>query len=59
MIKSYLKDESALDEEVSKVIMIVISIACAIGVGWWVWGILEKQTSQSNCSSNPSPWCTI
>lgn len=59
MIKRYLKDESALDAEISKVIMIVIVIAAVIAIGWWVWNMISGQVSSANnmlggASNNPN-----
>lgn len=57
-IKNYLSDDSAIDGSVEKMIGIVFSIACAMGVGYYVWNKLKNQTSTSSCDSSDSPWCT-
>jgi len=56
-IKSYVKDESALDESVTKMLFIVIGIGCAMAVGWYIWNTLQKKTSKADCTNSNSPWC--
>lgn len=57
IICSYIRDEKAVDEAVSKMIFIVLGITCAMALGWWVWNILQSRTEQSNCANSNSPWC--
>lgn len=54
---NYWKDEDAVDDSITKIIMIVVGIACATAVGWYVWNILQKRTEQSSCANNPGPFC--
>lgn len=56
-IKSYIVDESAVDEAVGKIILIAICIGCCMGVGWWIWNTLQSKTTKANCSNSNSPWC--
>lgn len=57
LIKNYINDECAVDEAVGKMIFIIITITCAMGVGWWIWNTLQSRTEKSSCANNPSPWC--
>lgn len=57
VIKSYVKNESALDESVEKMMFIIIAIGCAMAVGWFIWNTLQKKTDKASCSSSNSPWC--
>lgn len=56
-IQSYVKDESAVDEAVGKMILICVTIAACMGVGWFIWNKLQETTSKSSCTSTDSPWC--
>ncbi len=57
IITNYIKDESAIDDSVSKMILLVVAISCAMGVGWWIWNTLQSRTAESDCSNSNSPWC--
>ena len=57
-IKNYLSDDSAVDGSVEKILMVTLSIAMAMAVGYYIWNKLKDQTSTSNCDSSDSPWCT-
>lgn len=58
LVKSYIKNDSAVDEAVSKIIFIVIAIGCSMAVGWFLWNSLQSKTEKTDCKNSSSPWCT-
>lgn len=57
LIQSYLKEEQALDDSVSKILFVVIAIALATAVGYWMWNTVKGRTEKSSCANNPGPFC--
>ena len=56
LIYKYFKEETAA-EDIQTVILTVVSAAAAIGVGWWIWNNLKKQTEGQNCDKTTNPFC--
>lgn len=56
-MKSYVKDENAIDDGVTKIIFIVLAVIVVMGIGWYVWNLIANKadtaTKQSDGSSNP------
>lgn len=57
MIKAYLKNEDAVDEAVIKMFFIVIAIAGAIAVGWYIFNTTKSQTDKQKCNGSANPFC--
>ena len=55
--KNYLSDDSAVDGSIEKIILIAVSVAGAMGVGYFIWNKLKSQTTNADCSESDSPWC--
>lgn len=55
--KNYLSDDSAVDGSIEKIVLIAVSVAGAMGVGYYIWNKLKAQTTNSDCSELDSPWC--
>lgn len=55
MITSYFKDETA--SSVETVVLTVVGIIVALGVGWWIFNVIHDQAKGSNCSNSSSPFC--
>lgn len=55
MITSYFKDETA--SSVETVVLTVVGIIVALGVGWWIFNVIHDQAKGSSCSSSNSPFC--
>lgn len=56
-IKEYIQEEDAIDNLPATVLLMVIGIALATALGWWIWNTLQKRTESSSCANNPSPFC--
>ena len=56
-LQTYIYDDNAVDEAVSKMMLIVISIGCCMALGWWVFNLLKSRTEQSSCEHSDNPWC--
>lgn len=56
-IKSYIQEEDAMDELVSKMLLIVGGICVAIAIGWYVWNTLQNQTEKQKCNGTANPFC--
>ena len=56
-VKSYIKEDSALDEAVGKIIFIVAVIVVLMAIGWFVWNLISQKantaTQQANNGTNP------
>lgn len=56
-IKSYVKDENALDEQVGKILFIVVCIGVVMAIGWFVWNMLSDKANnaanQADGNRNP------
>lgn len=56
-VRNYVKDDSALDAEVSKIIAIVLVIVVIMALGWFAWNQIGKRadvaTNEIESSSNP------
>ena len=55
MITSYIKDETA--SSVETVVLTVVGIIVDLGVGWWIYNGIHRQTKTSSCSNSSSPFC--
>lgn len=56
-IKSYVKNESALDDQVGKILFIVVIIGVVMAIGWFVWNMLSNKAdnaaNQADSNRNP------
>lgn len=55
--KNYLSGDSAVDGSIEKIILVAVSVAGAMGVGYFIWNKLKSQTTNADCSESDSPWC--
>lgn len=56
-IKSYVKDENAIDAEVSKIIGVLLVIVVIMAIGWYAWNLISEKadtaTEEAANSTNP------
>lgn len=56
MIKEYFLCEDA-KEEIVTVVLTVLGLAVATGIGWWIWSVVQNQVSKQSCSTNNDIFC--
>lgn len=56
-IRSYFKDEQAIDQEVSKIVAVVLVIVVLMAIGWFAWNMIggraDIASNQIKDSTNP------
>lgn len=57
LLKSYIHDESAVDDGVMKIIFIVLAIIAVMAIGWFAWNLISDRantaTEQIEGNTNP------
>lgn len=58
MFKSYLLDEQAgLDDSISKVIFMIVAIACGLGMFFYIFNLLKSRSEKASCANHDGPFC--
>ena len=56
-VKSYIDDDYAISDEVSKIISVVLVIVVLMAIGWFAWNLIggkaDTATQQAENSTNP------